>query len=91
MKTLEEIKAEIRKLPSGADSIRILTEYIAEHPDSDEAYTLRGMQHWGCGNRSEAIKDYLSALRINPDSRAAMALKAANEILDYRNKDLYNP
>lgn len=91
MKTIEEIRAEIRKLPSGEHSISILSSYISTHPDSDEAYTLRGMQYWGCGKRSEAIKDYLTAIRINPHSRAAMALKVANEILDYRNKDLYNP
>lgn len=41
--------------------------------------------------RSLAINDYLAAIRLNPSSRANEALKAANEILDYRNKDLYNP
>lgn len=91
MLTLEEIKARIRKNPSGETSIEILTSYIEIHPDSDEALTLRGLQYWGCGNRAAAIKDYLAALKINPESRAKMALKAANEILDYYNKDLYNP
>jgi len=37
------------------------------------------------------MADYLAAIRINPESRAREALKAATEILDYRNKDLYNP
>ncbi len=85
-----ELKDSLKGL-STDKAIEILDKYIAEHPDDDEALTLRGMRHWGAGHRSQAMTDYLSALRINPSSRAAMALKAAQEILDYRNKDLYNP
>lgn len=73
------------------EAVAALTEYISNHPDDDEAYTLRGMRHWGAGKRSAAIDDYLAAVRINPESKASQALKLSNEILDYRNKDLYNP
>lgn len=73
------------------EAVAFLTEYISSHPENDEAYTLRGMRHWGASKRSLAINDFLAAIRINPESRAQEALKAANEILDYRNKDLYNP
>lgn len=73
------------------EAIAKLSAYIANHPDDDEALTLRGIKYWSSGQRALAIKDYLAAIRINPDSKAAEALKAANEILDYRNKDLYNP
>lgn len=52
---------------------------------------MRGLRHWADGNRSAAINDYLAAIAINPKSRAVAALNAANEILDYYNKDLYNP
>ena len=52
---------------------------------------MRGMKHWGASKRSLAINDFLTAIRINPDSRAKEALKAANEILDFYNKDFYNP
>lgn len=85
---------EIKELISGKsqeEAISILTDYIAKNPECEEAYILRGMRYWGSGNRSAAIGDYLSAIRINPESRANEALKAANEILEYRNKDLYNP
>jgi tetratricopeptide (TPR) repeat protein len=85
---------EIKELISGKsqeEAISILTDYIVQNPESEDAYILRGMRYWGCGNRSAAIGDYLAAIRINPESRAKEALKAANEILDYRNKDLYNP
>lgn len=73
------------------EAVASITAYIAAHPEDDRALTLRGLKHWGAGRRSLAINDYLAALRINPESSAAEALKAANEILDYRNKDLYNP
>ncbi|MDE7159224.1 MAG: hypothetical protein K2O24_00045 [Muribaculaceae bacterium] len=89
--TLDEIKAAIQRGDYEDGGIAVLSEYIQAHPDDDEALTARGLRHWSCGDRAAAIKDYLAALRINPDSKAKMALKATNEILDYYNKDLYNP
>lgn len=91
MESLETIKQQIHDgLPTDA-AIKLLTEYIEENPTSDEALTLRGMRHWSNGNRACAINDYLAAIEINPESKAKLALKATNEILDYYNKDLYNP
>lgn len=86
----EEEKERINSL-SNEEAIKELDTYIAGAPNDEEALTLRGMKHWGAGHRSLAINDYLAAIRINPQSRAKEALKVANEILDYRNKDLYNP
>ena len=88
---IESLKIKVRTATSFEDAIEIITEYISIHPDSDEAFTMRGMKYWGAGKRSLAINDYLAAIRINPESRARLALQATNEILDYRNKDLYNP
>lgn len=73
------------------EAIPLLDKYISEHPEDDEAYTLRGMKYWALGKRSLAINDYLAAIRINPESKAKMALQTANTILDYYNKDLLNP
>lgn len=86
----DRLKEQIKGL-TAAEAVAALDAYIAANPDDEEAYIARGMRHWGDGRRSLAINDYLAAIRINPDSRANEALKAANEILDYRNKDLYNP
>jgi lipoprotein NlpI len=91
MKTLEEIKELQAKGEDTAKMVDMLTEYIAEHEMSDEALTMRGLIHWSRGERNLAINDYLAALKINPKSNAGLALKMANEILDYYNKDLYNP
>lgn len=89
--TFSEIKAKADAASSNEEAIAFLSEYLETHPDDDEALTLRGIKHWGLGHRSEAINDYLAAIRINPDSRAVQALQATNDILDYYNKDLYNP
>ena len=88
--TLQEVKKQIEGL-SGTEAVEVLSAYINDHPDDDEALTLRGMKYWGMDRRSAAINDYLLAIKLNPESRAVQALKAANEILDYYNKDLYNP
>lgn len=85
-----ELKIKIKTAPY-EEAIEILTQYITLHPTDDEALTFRGLRYWGAGKRSLAINDFLAAISINPNSRAQEALKAANEILDYRNKDLYNP
>ncbi|MDE7381148.1 MAG: tetratricopeptide repeat protein [Muribaculaceae bacterium] len=89
--TLSEIKEKINTSLSSEEGIQMLTEYIEQNPKDDEALTLRGMKYWGLGQRANAINDYLKAIEINPESKAKLALKATNEILDYYNKDLYNP
>lgn len=68
-----------------------LTAYIDLHPESDEALTLRGLRYWSCGRRSAAIKDHLAAIRLNPQSRSKTAMRSAYEVLNFFNKDLYNP
>lgn len=88
---LEYIKAQISSGCSSDDALRMLDELVADFPQSDEVLTERGMLHWGRGERAAAIEDYLSALRINPESNAKIALESVNSILDYYNKDLYNP
>lgn len=89
--TLEEIRSKIKEGATTIKAIEMLTNYIAENPKDDEARTLRGMKYWSMGERASAIHDYLEAIEINPQSKAVQALKATNEILDYYNKDLYNP
>lgn len=90
MNTIEELKGRIEGLEP-AQAVAIISEFIEAHPQDDEALTLRGMKYFGMGKRADAINDYLKAISLNPDSKAKLALKAANEILDYYNKDLYNP
>lgn len=88
--TIEELRDEVR-LMDADKAIAHINEYLSTHPDDDEAYLLRGLKYFGANKRAEAINSYLEAIRINPESRAKQALDAANSILDYYNKDLYNP
>lgn len=90
---IEQLKESVKGLPA-EEAVKTLTDFIDRNegaPGLDEAYTMRGMKYWGLQKRSQAINDYLAASRLNPESKAVQALKAANDILDYYNKDLYNP
>lgn len=89
--TFEQLRNKTEQCADSADAIVIINEYLAQNPRDDEALTLRGMKYWSLGQRANAINDYLAAIRINPESKAKMMLKASNEILDFYNKDLFNP
>lgn len=89
--SIESLRQQVKRVSSHEEAINLITSYITTHPESDEALTMRGMKYWASGQRSLAINDYLAALQINPDSRARLALQAANDILNYYNKDLLNP
>ncbi len=62
---LESIKEHMPE-----EAIPLLDAFITLYPSDDEAYTIRGIKHWALGQRSLAINNYLSAIRINPESRA---------------------
>lgn len=78
---------------SGATLERLaaLDARIEADNNDEEAFIERGRILWGLDRRREAIRDYLAAQRINPDGKASLLLKATYSILDYYNKDLYNP
>ena len=74
-----------------AAKLRILDTRIEADGHDEEALIERGRLYWALGRRGEAIGDYLAAQRINPSGKATQLLKATYEILDFYNKDLYNP
>lgn len=87
---ISELKANIKGLDA-TEAIQIITDYLTHNPKDDEALTLRGMKYWSLNRRADAINDYLAAIEINPASKAREAMKATYEILDFYNKDLFNP
>lgn len=92
MRTIEEIKKDINDGIVNRDVlIQELSTLISSNPTNDEAYLQRGLLHWRAGQRAKAINDYNQALRINPDSEARLVLKATYDILNFYNKDLFNP
>lgn len=68
-----------------------LDRRLAENPADEDALIERGRLYWALNRRSDAINDYLAAHRLNPEGRATQLLKATYDILDFYNKDLYNP
>lgn len=86
MKTYEEIK----QLPT-EEAIDALSAIIEADPTAEEAYIERGMRYWSLGKRSNAMNDYLAALKLNKHSKASTLIASANQILNFYNKDIYNP
>lgn len=91
MKSLEDIRALAAGGTDPTLVIEYLDIYITGHPADEPALVMRGMTHWSMNHRRLAIQDYLAAVRLNPQSKAKEALRAAYAILDFYNKDLYNP
>ena len=58
---------------------------------SAHEYYLRGNEYRRQGNWQEAINCYLEAIELDPDSPAVHAKQMLDDILNYYNKDLYNP
>ena len=57
---------------------------------SDELYE-RGNAFRKQGNWQEAINCYIEAIELNPDSPAVEAKVMLDDILNFYNKDAYNP
>ncbi len=73
------------------EAIRRLDSFLQEHPDSDEAFYLRGNAYRKLGNFQQALNNYLSAIDLNPESPAKQAHDMLMDILDFYDKQLYNP
>lgn len=56
-----------------------------------QAYYLRGNAYRQNGNIRMALNSYLEAMDIDPDGPAAEAYRHLQELLDFYNKDYYNP
>jgi len=74
-----------------AEAISLLNEYISQYPDSDYAYLLRGDAYRKDSNFREALNNYLIAMELNPESPARQSHDMLMKIMEFYNKDLYNP
>lgn len=72
------------------DALALLTDAIAKTPGS-ELYYMRGRLFWKIGRKGDAMSDYASATALDPSSPAAKAMEIARDVMDFYNKDLYNP
>ena len=55
------------------------------------AYYLRGNAYRQPGNVRMALNSYLESMELDPDGPAAEAYRHIQELLDFYNKDYYNP
>lgn len=79
---------------SEKETIDQLTEEIEKTKDLTVRYDLlfrRGRLKWKKEDRAGAMNDYSEACAINPDGPASVALDQARRIMNFYNKDLYNP
>ena len=60
-------------------------------PVDSETLYMKGKILWKQGQRTQAMAAYAQSVELNPDSPAAIALQQARQIMDFYNKDLYNP
>ena len=58
---------------------------------SSEEYYELGNKYRKEGNWAMAISNYNEAIALDPESPALYAKKMLDDILNYYNKDLYNP
>ena len=72
------------------DALALLDGVLNEVADSDLFYR-RGRLLWKLGRKTDAMSDYGRAVEIDPQSPAATALDMAREVMNFYNKDMYNP
>ena len=94
MKTIQEIKDMLSR-SEGDKALSAAGEIIDSKGVSREtlanAYYLRGNAYRQNGNIRMALNSYLESMEIDPDGPAAEAYRHLQELLDFYNKDYYNP
>lgn len=94
MKTIQEIK-EMLSRSEGDEALNAASEIIESNGVSKEtlanAYYLRGNAYRQNGNVRMALNSYLESMELDPDGPADEAYRHIQELLDFYNKDYYNP
>ena len=94
MKTIQEIKDMLSR-SEGEEALNATNEIIEGKTTNKEtmamAYYLRGNAYRQNGNVRMALNSYLESMDLDPDGPAAEAYRHIQELLDFYNKDYYNP
>ncbi len=79
----------------GQEALEAANEIVENKSVSREtlanAYYLRGNAYRQQGNVRMALNSYLESMDLDPDGPAAEAYRHIQELLDFYNKDYYNP
>ena len=73
------------------EAIDAITKLLKENNNSAELLFVRGKLMWKLGHKADAMSDYAAAAQIDPASPAVTALEMARNVMDFYNKDMYNP
>ena len=96
----EETIQQIREMLSRSESRDVIAhcDYIIEKEDNEnnkkmvaQLFYLRGNAYRQLGNVRMALNSYLESMELDPDGPAAEAYRHIQELLDFYNKDYYNP
>lgn len=94
MKTIQEIK-EMLSRSEGQEALDAANEIVENKSVAKEtlanALYLRGNAYRQQGNVRMALNSYLESMELDPDGPAAEAYRHIQELLDFYNKDYYNP
>ena len=94
MKTIQEIK-EMLSHSEGQEALEAANEIVENKGVGRDllanAYYLRGNAYRQQGNVRMALNSYLESMELVPDGPAAEAYRHLQELLDFYNKDYYNP
>ena len=94
MKTIQEIK-EMLSRSEGQEALEAANEIVENKGVGRDllanAYYLRGNAYRQQGNVRMALNSYLESMELDPDGPAAEAYRHLQELLDFYNKDYYNP
>lgn len=77
-------------VPSNPDAMPAATVSDADRALAMEHYN-RGKEYWRQGRRGDAMSEYNKAILLDPHNPAATALEMANTIMDFYDRDRYNP
>ncbi len=88
------MKEQIKKLLDTGEkeeAIAVLEEYLKTTED-EAMLLLLGELYYNQGRTIDALNKFNSVVQINPENRtAANYITMINNILNYYNKDLWNP
>lgn len=83
---------ELLNIGNTDEAIALAQEFInSSSIEKDKAYYLMGNAYRKKSNWQMAINCYLEAMETNPESPAKQAHALAMNILNYYNKEMYNP
>ncbi len=89
----KQVCESVEQLISGGrfdEALNLLDKTLEVSPTA-ELFYQRGRLMWKLGNKTDAMSDYGRAVELDPKSPAAAALDLAREVMNFYNKDLYNP